>query len=167
MTKLIRPRASPFLVERQIYIFAVPETIVSKFLSESSRSSPPARPEPECQLAYCIRDQFCLGGLRSVARIFSPLLARKSSGFARILHFLPENGYLKNSRGAAAPSPQPPPPASYAYASQQWRIQAGAQQARAPSKCRSSMFLLCFFLLFLSHFVSECFTIRLSQHVRA
>ena len=53
-----------------------------------------------------IRDQFRLGGLRSVARIFSPLLARKSSGFARILHeFLPENGYLKTSRGL-----QPPPP---------------------------------------------------------
>ena len=32
-----------------------------------------------------VRDQFHLGGLRSVARIFSPLLARKSSGFARIL----------------------------------------------------------------------------------
>ena len=31
-------------------------------------------------------DQFRLGGLRSVARIFSLLLARKSSGFARILH---------------------------------------------------------------------------------
>ena len=63
-----------------------------------------------------VRDQFRLGGLRSVARIFSPLLARKSSGFAHILHdflFLPEYGYLKNSRGAAAPPPQPP--ASYAY----------------------------------------------------
>ena len=33
-----------------------------------------------------VRDQFRLGGLRSVARIFSQLLARKSSGFARILH---------------------------------------------------------------------------------
>ena len=33
-----------------------------------------------------VRDQFRLGGLRSVARIFYPLLARKSSGFARILH---------------------------------------------------------------------------------
>ena len=35
-----------------------------------------------------------------------PLLTRKSSGFARKLpdFFLPENGYLKNSRGAAAPS---------------------------------------------------------------
>ena len=32
-----------------------------------------------------VRDQFRLGGLRPVARIFSPLLARKSSGFARIL----------------------------------------------------------------------------------
>ena len=52
------------------------------------------------------------GGLRSVARLFSPL----SSGFARILQtFLPENGYLKNSRGAAAPPPPHPAPASYAY----------------------------------------------------
>ena len=33
-----------------------------------------------------VRDQFRLGGLRSVARILYPLLARKSSGFARILH---------------------------------------------------------------------------------
>ena len=58
-----------------------------------------------------VRDQFHLGGLRSVARIFSPLLARKSSGFAQILHvFLPEYGYLKNSRGAAAPPPPPSPP---------------------------------------------------------
>ena len=32
-----------------------------------------------------VRDQFRLGGLRSVARIFFPLLARKSNGFARIL----------------------------------------------------------------------------------
>ena len=57
-----------------------------------------------------------LGGLRSVARIFYPLLARKSSGFARILHhFLPENGYLRNSRGLQPPAP-PPAPASYAYA---------------------------------------------------
>ena len=62
-----------------------------------------------------VRDQFRLGGLRSVARIVSPLLARKSNGFAQILHaFLPENGYLKNSREAADPQP-PPPPASYAY----------------------------------------------------
>ena len=64
-----------------------------------------------------VRDQFRLGGLRSVARIFYPLLARKSSGFARILHdFLPEYGYLKNSMGGCSPpSPPPPPPASYAY----------------------------------------------------
>ena len=35
------------------------------------------------------------GGLKSLARIFCPLLAPKSSGFARILpNFLPENGYL-------------------------------------------------------------------------
>ena len=62
-----------------------------------------------------VRDQFRLGGLRSVARIFSPLLARKSSGFARILpDFLPEYGYFENSRGGGAAAPQPP--ASYAYA---------------------------------------------------
>ena len=44
-------------------------------------------------------------GLKSLARIFFPLLARKSSGFARILldFFLPENGYLNISRGAGAP----------------------------------------------------------------
>ena len=61
-----------------------------------------------------VRDQFRLGGLRSVARIFSPLLARKSSGFARILHdffFWPEYGYLKYSRGGGGqPAPPPPPP---------------------------------------------------------
>ena len=56
-----------------------------------------------------IRDQFRLGGRRSVARIFSPLLARKSSGFAQILqdffiYFFAENRYLKNSR-----APPPPP----------------------------------------------------------
>ena len=56
-----------------------------------------------------VQDQFRLGGLRSTARIFSPLLARISSGFARH-DFLPEYGYLENSRGAAAPHPQPPPP---------------------------------------------------------
>ena len=45
-----------------------------------------------------------LGGLNSLPRIFFPLLARNSSGFARILpDILPGNGYLKNSRGAAAP----------------------------------------------------------------
>ena len=48
------------------------------------------------------------GGLKSLAPIFSPLLDQKSSGFVRILLFLPENGYLKNYRGgggggAAAP----------------------------------------------------------------
>ena len=62
-------------------------------------------------LSIGVRDQFRLGGLRSVARIFSPLLARKSSGFARILpDFLPEYGYFDNSRGAAAPPTPPPPP---------------------------------------------------------
>ena len=38
-----------------------------------------------CAPIIGVRDQFRVGGLRSVARIFSPLLARKSSGFARIL----------------------------------------------------------------------------------
>ena len=42
-------------------------------------------------------------GLKSVAQIFSALLARKSSCFARILHYFlgpkMENGYLNNSRG--------------------------------------------------------------------
>ena len=60
-----------------------------------------------------VQNQFRLRGLRSVARIFFPLLARKSSGFARIVHdLLPEYGYLKNSRGL---QPPPPPSASYTY----------------------------------------------------
>ena len=58
---------------------------------------------------------FCKYQFHRHTGIFSLLLDRKSSGFARILHvFLPENGYLKNSRGAAPPSTPPPPP-SYAY----------------------------------------------------
>ena len=59
-----------------------------------------------------VRDQFRLGGLRSVARIFSPLHARKSSGFARILQscFLARNGYLKNYANGRGCSPSPPPP---------------------------------------------------------
>ena len=44
-----------------------------------------------------VRDQFRWGGggaLKFLARIFSPLLARKSSGFAQYyLLFLPENRY--------------------------------------------------------------------------
>ena len=59
-----------------------------------------------------IRDQFCFGELRSVARIFYPLLARKSSGIAQILHdffFLPEYGHLKNytARGSSPPPRTP------------------------------------------------------------
>ena len=63
-----------------------------------------------------VRDQFRLGGLRSVARIFSPLLARKSSGFARILldFFFARICLFEKIQGggggAAAPSPPPPPP---------------------------------------------------------
>ena len=51
-----------------------------------------------------VRDQFRLegeggGGLRSLARIlFYPVLARKSSGFARILRvFCPKMAILENS----------------------------------------------------------------------
>ena len=38
-----------------------------------------------------------------------PLIARKSSGFARILpdFILPENGYLKNSRGGGGEGADP------------------------------------------------------------
>ena len=67
-----------------------------------------------------IRDQFRLGGLRSVARIFSPLLARKSSGFARILpNFIARIWLFEKFQGGGGCSPPapppPPPPASYAY----------------------------------------------------
>ena len=50
-------------------------------------------------------------GLKSLARIFFPLLARKSSGFVRILpdFFLPENGYLKNSGGGGGLQPPSAP----------------------------------------------------------
>ena len=47
------------------------------------------------------RDEFISGGgggLKSLARIFCPLLARKSNAFARIVpNCLNENCYLKNS----------------------------------------------------------------------
>ena len=59
-----------------------------------------------------VRDQFRLGGLRSVARIFYPLFAKKSSSFARKLHVLLEMAIWKIIRGAAIPGQ---PPASYAY----------------------------------------------------
>ena len=52
-----------------------------------------------------IRDQFRLGGLRSIARIFSPLLARKSSGFARILHSFARKWLFEKLYGTAAPPP--------------------------------------------------------------
>ena len=71
-------------------------------------------------LTIGVRDQFCLGGLRSIARIFDPLLARKSSGFARILHdfFFARKWLVDNSReggggGASAPSSPPPPPRTH------------------------------------------------------
>ena len=48
------------------------------------------------------------GGWSLLPEYLFPLLARKSSGFARILpDFLPENGYLKNSRGGGG-GLQPP-----------------------------------------------------------
>ena len=65
-----------------------------------------------------VRDQFRLGGLRSVARIFSQLLARKSSGFAQILpDFFARIWLFSNFQGGLQPPspPPPPPPASYAY----------------------------------------------------
>ena len=54
-----------------------------------------------------VRDQFRLGVLRSVARIFSPLLARKSSGFARIIHyFCPKMAIWKILGGLQPPAPR-------------------------------------------------------------
>ena len=55
-----------------------------------------------------IRDQFCLGGMTSVAGIFSPLLAENQVVLPKYYVFLPENGYLKNSRAATAPPPRTP-----------------------------------------------------------
>ena len=77
----------------------------------------------EWQGNISIRDEVRLRGLKSLARIFFPLLARKSSGFARILpdFFMPENCYLKYSRGVAAPPP-PQPYGPYAYAEKEWVI---------------------------------------------
>ena len=50
-----------------------------------------------------VRDEFSSGGLKSLARIFVSIACMKK--FARILpDFLPENSYMKNYRGAAAPS---------------------------------------------------------------
>ena len=73
---------------------------------------------PSC-MSICVQDQFCSGGggLNSLARIFSPLLARKSSGFARILlALLPENCYLKTwGGGGAATVPLAPWPLRIIY----------------------------------------------------
>ena len=58
-----------------------------------------------------VRDQFRLGGLRSVARTFYPLLARMC--FAQILHdffFCPKMAIWKILGGSLQPSPPPPPP---------------------------------------------------------
>ena len=66
----------------------------------------------ECYFTFIgVRDQFRLGGLRSVARIFSPLLARKSSGFARILtdFFFARIWLFSKFQGGGAPPPPPPP----------------------------------------------------------
>ena len=52
-----------------------------------------------------VRDEFRLGGAVQslLPEYLFPLLARRSSGFARILpDFCPKNGYLEHSRGAAA-----------------------------------------------------------------
>ena len=55
-----------------------------------------------------VRDEFSLGGGGAKVyclNIFSIACRQISSGFARILpDFLPEKGYLKNYRRAAAPS---------------------------------------------------------------
>ena len=61
-----------------------------------------------------LRDLF-VGELRPLARTLSPALARKSSGFARILIvFLPQNGNFQILGGCmlqpSLPSPPPPPP---------------------------------------------------------
>ena len=49
------------------------------------------------------------GGLRSLARIFSPSLAEtESSEFARLLLYLPKHGHLKHFKGAPSPLPRTP-----------------------------------------------------------
>ena len=60
-----------------------------------------------------VREQFCGGGgggLRPLAEIFSPLLARKSNGFARLWHFFGCRKWPleKNPRGCRRPPPPPP-----------------------------------------------------------
>ena len=52
-----------------------------------------------------VRDEFRSGGLKSLARIFPSIACMKIKWFVRILpDLLPENGYLKNSRGLQPPS---------------------------------------------------------------
>ena len=60
----------------------------------------------EWQGNITIRDEFRLRGLKSLARIFFPLLARKSSGFARILPdlFYPKIAIWKILGGLQPPS---------------------------------------------------------------
>ena len=62
-------------------------------------------------------------GLKSIAPIFSPVLAPKMKWFCpNITCFLPENGHLKNYCGVGGlqpPSPPPPPlRTSYVYAAE-------------------------------------------------
>ena len=74
--------------------------------------------ECECDTVVIImgvRDQFrLLGGLRSVARIFYTLLARKSSGFARIFTCIFTRKWLFEKLwgggGELQPTQPPPPP---------------------------------------------------------
>ena len=59
-----------------------------------------------------VQDHFCSGGLRSLARIFSPSLAQNSSGFARILFAFCPKMAIRIFLGGLQP---PNPPALYAY----------------------------------------------------
>ena len=66
-----------------------------------------------------VRDEFCRGGggaeISCPNIILFPLLARKSSGFARILpDFLPENGdFKKSGGGGCSPMGRTPTPISF------------------------------------------------------
>ena len=72
-------------------------------------------PPRKSYLRHCVLDKF-RWALKSLARISSPALAWKSSGFAPILlAFFAHNGHLKNSRGLQSPPPPPPPALSANY----------------------------------------------------